>query len=202
MAEESFTVVCRYDEAIDAEAMTSDERDHYRETGDMSALKFLDGERPALWHCRRLRTSEMREVYAAPNDSARYEAAFARGLVKVENMRVGDSRQTLGRPSDKPLNDKALDMYDPADVLEVGAAIYGRSILGKGRPAAWPLPATSRLAVAALVYRRVARAQTSAASSATNRPPAVEAVEAPPSRASAMSGAATAMESSAASPGT
>ncbi len=201
MADESFTVVCRYDEAIDAEAMTSEERDQFRETGDVAALKFLSGEKPALWHCRRLRTSEMRDVHAQPNDAGKYEAAFARGLVRVENLRVGSERQSMGRPSDKPLNDRALDGYDPGDVLEVGAAIYGRSVLGKGRPAAWPQPATSRLAVAALVVRRVEARRISDLSD-RSKPPAAEAAAAPPSHASETSGGATATAPLAASLGT
>lgn len=203
MADESFTVVCRYDEAIDAEAMTSDDRDRFRETGDVAALKFLDGERPTIWHCRRLRTSEMRDVHSASGDAGKYEAAFCRGLMRVESKRVDGGREQWTRPVEgKPLNDRALDTFDPADVLEVGAAIYGRSVLGKGRPAAWPQPATSRLAVAALVYRRVEARTSAERLSAQSSEQAAEGVAGPNSPASATSGPATATASSAASPST
>ncbi len=197
---EAFEVVCRFDEAIDAEAMTSDDRDRFRETGDVSALKFLDGERPTVWHCRRLRTSEMRDVHSQSSDAGKYEAAFARGLMRVEGKRNGEARESWTRPVEgKPLNDRALDGFDPADVLEVGAAIYGRSVLGKGRPAAWPQPATSRLAVAALVFRRVEARTTAERLSAQSSAQAAAGAVPPSSPASETSGPATATASSAAS---
>lgn len=203
MADESFKVVCRYDEALDAEAMTSDERDRFRETGDVDALKYLDGEQPTVWHCRRLRTSEMRDVHSQSTDAGRYEAAFARGLMRVEGKRVDGGRESWTRPVEgKPLNDRALDGFDPADVLEVGAAIYGRSVLGKGRPAAWPQPATSRLAVAALVFRRVEARTIAERTSARSSAPAEGAAPTPSSPASETSGPATVTAPAAASPST
>lgn len=199
---ESFTVIARYDEAIDAEGMSEDDRISYRETFDTSLLKFLPGEQPTRWHCRRLRTSEMRDVLSQPNDSDKYMAAFARGLVRVEGKRDDGVRSSWTRPTDKPLTDKVLDTFDLADVLEVGAAIFGRSHLGKGRPAAWPLPATSRLAVAALVSRRAEEMRRSALS-APSSPPAEEAPATPSSSpAGETPGAATATASSAESPST
>ncbi len=187
--DESFKIVARYDEAIDAEAMPEEDRLAYRESFDTALLKFLPGEQPTWWYARRLRTSEMRDVLAQPDAAGRYFAAFARGIVRVED----GGRVTWTRPTDKPLSDKILDTFDAADVQEIGAAIFGRSHLGKGRPAAWPLPDTSRLAVEALVLRRAAHTRRTALS-ALSRPPA----EAPPPATSAPSpagatpGAATA----------
>jgi len=198
MADESFTVVARYDEAIDAEAMSEDERISYRETFDCSLLKYLSGETPTKWHCRRLRTSEMRDVLSQPHDSGKYEAAFCRGLVRVEGKREDGGRTTWTRPTDKPFTDKVLDTFDSADVQEIGAAIFGRSHLGKGRPAAWPLPATSRLAVGALVSRRVEETRR-AALSAQNSERAAAAEPAINSHASETSGAATVTASAGAS---
>jgi hypothetical protein len=163
---ESFTVVCRYDEAIDAEAMSEDARASYRETFDIAHLRYLDGEKPTLWHCRRLRTSEMVACDREPDEVSRFVAAFARGLVRVDALRTDGGRTQWTRSTEKPLNEKALDAFDFADVKEIGAAIWGRSQLGKGRPAAWPLPATSQLAVGALVSRRAAQMRRSAAASA------------------------------------
>lgn len=190
---ESFTVVARYDEAIDALAMTSDDRDGYRETFDIALLKYVEGERPTLWHCRRLRVSEMRDVLAQPHDSGKFEASFCRGLVRVDGLRTEGGRQAWTKPTDKPLTDKLLDIFDPADVQEVGAAIFGRSHLGKGRPAAWPLPATSRLALEALVLHRAAGMRRSDRSRQSSER-AAEASATPPdvSPDSATSGDATA----------
>jgi len=195
MTTESLSVVARYDEAIDYESMSDEEQRRYIETRDISLLKAMPGEKPAVFHVRRLRTSEMRNVNAQPNEKLGWEVAFRIALVRGDDIRFTDgSRGAYVRPSDKMLNDGQLDRFAPADVIEVGSFIVEWSNLGKGRPAVWQLPATSERALAALGSLRAAQKRASAASPRQSSEPAAEAVGAAPpsSPGGATSGAATA----------
>ena len=159
MSNEAFDVICRFDEAIDSEAATEEDKLAFRETFDPKHLRFIEGESPTVFHCRRLKLSEMRAVMSEPDDSSRLFASFARGVVAVDDLRIEGGRTRWTRPTDKPLLTDTIDKagFSIAEVQEVGAAIFGRSQLGKGRPAAWPLPGTSRLAIEAIASRRVAQ---------------------------------------------
>ena len=191
MTEHAFEIVCRYDEAIDADAMTSEAKARFREEFDVGALLFIAGERPTRFFARRLRNSEMEECAAQPHDPARHRLAFALAMLRATDLRSGDDRKTWVRSTPKPLNEKALDEFDFADIQEVGLAIYARSLLGKGRPAALPLPPTSARALEALVSRRVAqRMKLAAAQSSERAEGAGEAASSSP--AGATPGAATA----------
>lgn len=195
MADHAFEIVCRYDEAIDADAMTPEDKARFRDEFDVSALAFVPGEKPARFFARRLRNSEMEDCAAQPHDPARYRLAFSLALTRAVDLRSGDERKTWTRPTPKPLNEKALDEFDFADIQEVGLAIYARSLLGKGRPAALPLPATSQRALEALVSRRVAQKMKRAADQ-SSAPPEAPAEARPSSPAGATPGAATATGSS------
>lgn len=154
---DTFEVVSRYDEAIDAEAVSPTDREKYKNTGDMSLLRFIEGEKPTRFYCRRLKGSEMVTVREQISESGMFAAAFARGLVKATGVRRenGERRDWARGTDQKVISSKELDeLFDFGDVQEIGALIYGKSILGKGRPAVWPQPATSRLAVEGLVFRR------------------------------------------------
>lgn len=182
-----FRIVCRYDPALDPLAMGPEGVFNYRETGDISLAKFREGMTPTVFHCRRLTVSEMQSVKSAADTDSAYVAAFCRGIMRVEALRPldpseedekADRRTTWTRPdAERPVTARELDVsFSAGDVFEVGALIYGRSILGKGRPAAWPLPATSRLAVAALVHQLAGQTSSPAASSPLSR----SSPEAPP----------------------
>lgn len=172
---DALTIISRFDEAIDYEAMGDDALAAYRETRDCALLAILHDQKPTVFHARRLRTTEMRDVNAQPADSLRYELAFRKALVRVDHMRASDgSRSAWVRPSDKPLNDAQVDQFSNADVQEVGSYIVAWSNLGKGRPAAWPLPATSALALEALGSLRAAQKRASAANSRQSSAPAEE----------------------------
>ena len=187
-----FQIVCRYDEAIDAEAMTPEDRAAYRDNFDVSLLKFVPGERPAIFFARRLKNSEMEECASQATVAAAHRTAFAFGIMRVSDLRVGDERRTWTRSTPKPLNTAALDDFDFADIQEIGSAIYGRCHLGKGRPAAWPLPATSQRALEALVSRRVAQKMRLAAAQSSEPAEAAEAAPASNSPGGETLGAATA----------
>lgn len=172
MADTGFMVVCRFDPALDPEAMGSSAVRKFRETGDFSEAQFREGMRPAVFHCRRLRVSEMQAVNGYTTEADRLSAAFARGIIRCEDLySENGSRRDWVRPdSDRPVASSAIDAtFDFGEVQEVGAAIYGRSILGKGRPAAWPLPDTSRAAVGALAYRLAEQTLEQDASSAPSK---------------------------------
>jgi len=168
-----FKVVCRFDPALDAKAMGPDAIREFRETGDVARAKFRDGVEPTTFHCRRLRVSEMQAVRGYASEADQFTAAFARGVLKVEGLFTedGKTRRVWVRPdADRPVAATEIDeVFDFGEVQEVGAAIYGRSILGKGRPAAWPLPDTSRSAVGALVFHLAEQTRAAERSSAPSK---------------------------------
>jgi hypothetical protein len=171
-----FKIISRYDEALDALAMGEEGIARYRESADFSAVRIREGMTPTIFHCRRLRVSEMQAVRSCTSDAAAYTAAFARGVEKVEALRILDEgddkkRREWVRPdATRPLSMSELDeVFSAGDVFEVGSAIMGRSILGKGRPAAWPLPATSHIAVQGLVHRLAAQTREADAASARTK---------------------------------
>lgn len=174
MQNTGFKIVSRYDPAIDVAAMTEDGSIRiYRENGDAKHLKILPGATPTWFYCRRLKTSEMQAVRAHASEADILVACFARGVERVTGLRVETDEETDDPPRrdwvrpdpTRPLTTAEIDTFDPGDVFEIGSAIYGRSILGKGRPAAWPQPDTSRLAVQGLVVRHAARTPKTDASS-------------------------------------
>jgi hypothetical protein len=169
----AFEVVCRHDEAIDAVAMGPEGRALWMESLDNKHLRFVDGLTPVRFFCRRLKVSEMRVVLRHGEPSERYTEAFKRGLQRVDGLHADHGRRSFTHPDpERPLSDKELDAtFDMQDVLEVGAAILGRSMLGKGRPAAWPQPDTLVLALEARVSRRVGEMRAQAALSAPNKQP-------------------------------
>lgn len=157
MSTTGFQICSRFDEALDLIAMGDDAVAKFRELGDFSQVKFREGKTATIFFCRRLRTSEMQSVRAHVSEADIYAAAFARGVMKVEGLRGLDApddaeRRTWVRPDpDRPVSTREIDeVFAAGDVFEIGAAIYGRSILPKGRPAAWPQPATSRTALQAV----------------------------------------------------
>lgn len=175
----TFRVVARFDPAIDFERTTREAAAEYRESYDIGKLVFRDSDLPSIFYCRRLKVSEVQAAKHFTGDDV-YVACFARGLMSVDNLRNEDGTQkNWTRPdADRPLTTREIDAaFDAGEVLEIGAAIYGRSILGKGRLAAWPLPDTSRLAVEGLALRRVADMRRTDASSPPNKS---EAEELPP----------------------
>lgn len=157
----TFEVICRFDEAIDDrdESMSEEARRDFIRTGDVTLLKFFDGKEPTRFYCRRLKSSEMQTVLSHHSEADRFAAAFARGVTKADGLYTesGSRRSFVRNDLDRPVAPRVIDeTFDAGQVQEVGAAIYSRSILGKGKPAAWPLPATSRDAMVGLASHRAA----------------------------------------------
>lgn len=167
MSTTGFKITPRFDPAIDAEAMGPEAVRSYRDGGDYSLLRFREEPAPVVFHCRRLRVSEMQAAKSGSTETDVFVECFRRGVMRVTGLYTEDaSRRDWQRPDpDRPIAMKSIDAdFDAGEVLEVGAAIYGRSILGKGRPAAWPQPDTSQLAVGALVRQLVEQTRAPAAS--------------------------------------
>lgn len=178
----SFKAICRFDPALDAEAMKAKGTlQAFTETGDISKAILLDGDEATVFHCRRLKVSEMQSAKSHSTEADVFVSCFAHGVMKVEAMREVDdkgtvSRRTWVRPdADRRITAREIDeTFDAGEVFEIGALIYGRSILGKGRPAAWPQPDTSRVAIAALAFhlRHAERMNKPDASSPQSKPAA------------------------------
>jgi len=125
-------------------------------TRDFSLLTFKDGEKPEVFHARPLTAQERREVANKTTDRDQYEAAFVRGLVKVENLlRENGEQRDWTKPDDasgkeRMLTDEVLDsFFDEATVQEIGSVIRSRSFLARTRGVNYPLPAISLSAQAA-----------------------------------------------------
>jgi hypothetical protein len=160
-----FRVVLASDEAIDIGAC---DMSKYVAERDVDMLVFLEGEKPTVYWCRPLTRQEIREVRNKVSDGDRYEAAFARGLVKVERLEhANGQRLDWLRPDDrsgksKPIPDSGLDYFSEAAIQEIGSVVWIRSFLAQSRQRLFVLPDSSRHALTARLYHRAV--QTSASS--------------------------------------
>jgi len=165
---DTFPVVRIFDAAIDHAASDLAAYAHER---DVSKLAFLEGQTPTIFYVRTLTLSERREVRNKATDGDRYEAAFARGLVRVASLQYPDGgvrdwvRNDGAKP--KPLGDAALEYFSEADVQEIGLVVLARSFLPRGSAVSLPLPATSQHALTALFLHRAGQTKDSASSDAT-----------------------------------
>ena len=173
----TFKVILASDPAID---VTASDMSKYVGERDVSALVFDDGAYPVVYHCRPLTLRERREVRNKASDGDRYEAAFVRGLVTVENVirpdgrRVDFSTDMLSDKSgkSKPIPDSALESYfDEVAIQEVGMVIWFRSFLAQSSRAYYPLPDISRHALTASLYHRAARMSATAPSETNSESP-------------------------------
>lgn len=156
-----FAVVLAADSAIDYAAS---DMSKYVAERDLDALVYLDGEQPTVYWCRPLTLQERREVRNKASDADKYEAAFVRGLVRVERLLHDDGQRRDWVKTDdrsgksKPIPDSALERYfDEGAVQEVGMVIWVRSFLARGSQGFYPLPDISRHALTASLYHRAAR---------------------------------------------
>lgn len=133
MSTAPFPVILISDPAIDTEA--TDYVAFLRER-DVASLAFRDGEEPTVYHCRPLTLQERRDVRNKASDADRHEAAFVRGLVRVERLHMANgSRGEWRRESDKSgkeklVSDRDLEtLFSELVVQEVGSVIWHRSSL-------------------------------------------------------------------------
>lgn len=171
-----FPVVLASDAAIDHAAS---DLSKYVSERDTSALVYHDGEQPTVYHCRPLTLQERRDVRNKATEGDRYEAAFVRGLVRVERLLHDDGqRRDWVKPDDrsgksKPIPDSALERYfSEAAIQEVGMVVWVRSFLARGSGAFYPLPDICRHALTASLYHRAAQTSDSSSSETSNAPPA------------------------------
>lgn len=176
-----FKVVLASDLAID---IALSDMSRYVSERDLSALVYVDGEKPTVYCCRPLTLQERRDVRNKATEGDRYEAAFVRGLVSVEDLHVSDgTRSHFSKLDDrsgksKPIPDSALEKYfDEASIQEVGMVIWVRSFLALSSRGYYPLPDISRHALTGSLYHRAA--QTSASSSSETSSASHEAPSAP-----------------------
>ena len=155
----------------------------YSTTRDFSLLSFAPDAKPTVFHGRPLTISEQRAVRNCVSDADKYEAAFVRGLVKVDDLVREDGGQPMQwvRPTDHSGKDRVIpdsvleEYFDGATVQEIGMVIYYRSFLARTPGAYFPLPDICRAAAQATLFRRAVRMNDSSSSAATK-----PAVEAPP----------------------
>ncbi len=170
MSTAPFKVVRLYDPAIDIEGCNIND---YVTSRDVSTLRYLEGARPAVYHCRPLTRAEIREVRNKASDADRYEAAFVRGLIKVEQLyREDGSRSDWARDEDKsgkarPIHDSVIEaLFAESDVQEIGAVILARSFLANGSQAFYPLLRISQDALTGSLLHRAERKARSSSSDA------------------------------------
>jgi hypothetical protein len=149
----TFKIVRISDPAI----LSREEADYgrYCITRDFKLLAFEPGLSAEIFHARDLTPQERREVANKATDRDQWEAAFVRGLVKVENLWQGEEQRDWTKPDDasgreKMLSDKILEaLFDEATIQEIGSVIRNRSFLGRTKGVFFPLPAISLSAQAA-----------------------------------------------------
>jgi hypothetical protein len=162
----AFAVVRTYDPAIEWDALPTPDLNEFLQTRDPALLegRYIDGERPTVFHCRPLSQSEARDVRGR-SDADKYERCFSLCVTRVEALFVDDgspdgARETWTRPNDgqkaRPLSDGVLDRFSFGDVQHVGQVIFAASFSSPDRPLYVPLLDTCRDATTAaeLSYRR------------------------------------------------
>lgn len=192
-----FPVVRIQDPAIDHSAI---DLKAFLASRDPSLLKYHQGEKPTVYHCRPLTREEIREVRNKASDADKYEGAFVRGLVRVDALEMPDgSVRDWVKPDDysgksKPIPDAELERcFSEADIQEVGMVIWLRSFLAKSSAGTFPLLPMSQSAAVANMYRRAERMSVSASSQESKQPQEAQQAEAlTPSHDSAESTAAIA----------
>lgn len=154
MSLEQFKYILCFDDAIDT--AESDLAKYMTVERDVKYLKFKEGCQPTIWHCKRLNREEIRAVRNAGSAMDSNEAAFKRGLMKVERLKFpnGEIRDWFRHDGVSILGDKILESYfSESQIQEVGSAIWQNSILTQGSTAPYVLPATSALEVKGLLLR-------------------------------------------------
>ena len=161
----------------------------YSTTREFALLKFAEDTKPTVFNARLLTISERRQVRNMASPSDQNEAAFARGLVSVDNLirEEGGAGIHWIRPNDSSGKDKVIpdsvldECFDEATIQEIGAVILYRSFLARTSGQYYPLPAISRDALSATLLRRAERMSASSSSDATKPPPAAPPATIPPS---------------------
>lgn len=105
---------------------------------------------PVVFHCRRLTRSQVFGfVEPAPNESLKFARAFAAGVVRVTGGDFGPdpgwSPTDVGKRDYLAMQDDEVDSagFAPAEIVEIGAVIYQRSMAPKGFAQRYrPLPSS------------------------------------------------------------
>lgn len=114
----TYRVVCLHDPAVDWDACDVGE---YANSRDANALKFKAGARPRWFEFKRLSRSDMLHIaaYASASDEHRRDAAFARGIVRIEHP---DGGAVSG-----PLGEDDLNALEHSAIQEIGEIVLERS---------------------------------------------------------------------------
>lgn len=162
----SFEVVRPYDPEV-IEHLSGDEEGkalaRYELERDIDLLSLPPEARPIRFVCRHLTRRQRRRCKEFPNGSyAQCELAFRYGLIRVTDVPTDTGLQAVTpHRADRldALDDTELDGLgiEDDDIHDVGAAIYGRSVLKKGLPPRCAVPASSLDGVREALYRRAER---------------------------------------------
>ena len=147
-----FTHILSFDPTIDMEKSNLAE---YIVNGcNPEVLGFLDGKKPMLFHCKRLTRDEIKSVRNAGSPQDSNEAAFKRGLIKVDGLVKPDGNRYdwFKQENVALITDKILEAYFSESMIqEVGAIIWQNSVLMVGSTVPYVLPPTSGLEVKGLL---------------------------------------------------
>lgn len=157
-----FPAVSLFDEAID---LAQTDIQTYRDTRDLSLVRFLPGATPVTYYLRRIpRHLVIGYIQAAP-EHERPMRAFMVGVERVEGLPADDGRtvRTTWSPSRKEqlitgpmsfMDAVELEMFEPAVIEELGSLAFQRSFLARKNAATWPLPRLLLDVWEETVYRR------------------------------------------------
>lgn len=126
----------------------------YAASRDFELVKAVEGQRPMVFHTRRLRRSQIRDIECMSADPFKRESAFAVGVDMVD---MPDGQ--VMRPARERWTDDELDRFDFVDIEDIGSVVLARSRLPFGSPASFAAPPSSAVALAALLYPTAAPSQ-------------------------------------------
>ncbi len=164
-SEKVFKVVRIFDPAVrwsdgPAEGMT-DVRAYARER-DFSAIVTAPGDRAVVYHTKRLRASQMRDVEGYSAEPSKRWLAFQVGVSVIETRDGKVVSPSRGAWTDSEMEAHGVEF---ADVEDIGSVILQRSRLPKDLPASFVAPPSSARASAVWLSRTAAPSPSDAPSS-------------------------------------
>lgn len=158
MRPERIEVICVHDPAIDTKSMTVEQMMEYAKTRDQKVLRMVPGVAPTVFHCREVPQALWTSyIMGGGTEAELLERCFLAGVERVENLFGRDGvcipDWQPPRDSEDRMQRESLKRFAPAEVLEVGQAIWQHSFLPPRIAPTYRLPHTCLAALMGREFR-------------------------------------------------
>lgn len=155
------------DPAINQPAMGPSAMGQYLEKGDKTLLKYLAGQKPAQYTCRRINSDQMQQYVQRGQDrQENWNRAFRLGCLRIDNAIDADEKRhpfmepAFEQPAQdgtiiKSWTDAQMRMIPSCVINDVGRVVYQHSFLAQSTGVCYPVPLLFRTDVETLLFRDV-----------------------------------------------